>query len=534
MKNYATVLEVPDLLGTIFNAFRLVVFFSFIPVALGLVVASVIHRVATGRLGAVARTVLFLPQVIPLVAAGIIWGWLLALPGLINQILKAVGLGAITRAWLGDFDWALPAVGLIGIWVLLGFCTVLLLTGMTKIDPALYESARIDGAGWFTEFVAITVPLLRHEIGVCLTVTVIAALAAFDIVYVSTAGGPGNSTAVPGIQIYILAFTERADRPGVCAGRHAHGPGPGRHPPDPAAEPGDDAMKVARGELWAGRALLVALMAITILPFISIFMTALHPSGTVPSGLEWPADPQWGNFVEAFNVANMTALLASSTFIVLAVVPVSLVISTMAGFAIGLLRIPGSRVLLFLFVFGLTLPFAGIIIPLYFLERAMGIYNTRLAIVLPLIGLVHALCRLLDARPLRQHADRDLGGGPRRWRDHLGPVLAHPRPARAGADRVARDPHVRLDVEPVSPCAGARRGPDAANDGRCAGSVPGPLRDRCPPAVRRHDPDPAAHPRRLRAVPAPDHHGAAPRLGQGMSSGARSADAERGNLSMLR
>jgi raffinose/stachyose/melibiose transport system permease protein len=129
---------------------------------------------------------------------------------LINQILKVVGLGANTRAWLGDFDTALPAVGLVGIWVLLGFCAVLLLTGMTKIDPALYESARIDGAGWFSEFVAITVPLLRYEIGVCLTVTVIAALAAFDIVYVSTAGGPGNSTSVPGIQIYILAFTQRA------------------------------------------------------------------------------------------------------------------------------------------------------------------------------------------------------------------------------------------------------------------------------------------------------------------------------------
>lgn len=209
LKNYQTVLEVPKLLGTIFNAFRLVLWFSFIPVGLGLVVASVIHRLATGRLGETARTVLFLPQVIPLVAAGIIWGWLLALRGLINQILTAVGLGAITRAWLGDFDWALPAVGFIGIWVLLGFCTVLLLTGMSKVDPALYESARIDGASWFTEFVRITIPMLRHEIGVCLTVTVINALAAFDIVYVATAGGPGNATAVPGIQIYILAFTEQ-------------------------------------------------------------------------------------------------------------------------------------------------------------------------------------------------------------------------------------------------------------------------------------------------------------------------------------
>ncbi len=209
LKNYITVLEDPDLLGTISNAFRLIIFFSIIPVSLGLVVASIIHRVETGRLGAIARTVLFLPQVIPLVAAGIIWGWLLSLSGLINQMLTTIGLGSFTRAWLGDFDWALPAVGFIGVWVLLGFCTVLLWTGMTKLDSALFESARIDGASWFTEFTRITIPLVRNEIGVCLTVTVIAALAAFDIVYVSTAGGPGNSTAVPGIQIYILAFTEQ-------------------------------------------------------------------------------------------------------------------------------------------------------------------------------------------------------------------------------------------------------------------------------------------------------------------------------------
>lgn len=209
LSNYSTVLSDPDLLGTVVNSFKLVLFFSLVPVALGLVTATVIHRVAGRRLGGVARTVIFLPQVIPLVAAGIIWGWLLSSPGLINQLLAAVGLGGVTRAWLGDFDTALPAVGVIGIWVLLGFCTVLLLAGMTKIDPALFESARIDGAGWFRELWSITVPSLRYEIGVCLTVTVIAALAAFDIVYVSTGGGPGNATAVPGVQIYILAFLER-------------------------------------------------------------------------------------------------------------------------------------------------------------------------------------------------------------------------------------------------------------------------------------------------------------------------------------
>jgi len=146
-------------------------------------------------------------------------------------------------------------------------------------------------------------------------------------------------------------------------------------------------MKIGRGELIAGRTLLLALMAFTILPFISIFLTALHPSGTVPGGLEWPTHPQWGNFVEAFKIANMTTLVVSSVRIVLLVVPAALVISTMAGFAINQLRIPGSNVLLALFVFGLTIPFSGLVIPIYFLERAVGIYNTKFAIALPLIAL---------------------------------------------------------------------------------------------------------------------------------------------------
>ena len=209
LSNYKAVLTDPNLLGTIINAFRLIIFFSFIPVTLGLVVASVIRRVAAGSLGTFARTVLFLPQVIPLVAAGIVWSWVLSLTGILNQLLRALGLAAVTRAWLGDFDTALPAVGVIGTWVLLGLCIVLLLTGMTKIDPALYESARLDGATAVREFIAITVPSLRNEIAVCLTVTVIAALASFDIVYVSTGGGPGLATMVPGLQIYVLAFSAR-------------------------------------------------------------------------------------------------------------------------------------------------------------------------------------------------------------------------------------------------------------------------------------------------------------------------------------
>jgi raffinose/stachyose/melibiose transport system permease protein len=144
---------------------------------------------------------------------------------------------------------------------------------------------------------------------------------------------------------------------------------------------------VSRREAWTGRTLLVALIAITIIPFLSLLTTALHPSNSVPPGLSWPADPQWGNFLEAFDQARMGALLASSAIIVLGVVPVAVVLATMAGFAIGHLRIPGSRVLFIVFLLGLTLPFEGIVTPLYFLVRSLGFLNTRLAIILPLIGL---------------------------------------------------------------------------------------------------------------------------------------------------
>ncbi len=209
LDNYRSLLTDREMFDSILHALELILFFSALPVLLGLLVAATIRGIAQSRLAVVARTVLFLPQVIPLVAAGIMWSWLLSSTGLVNELMAAVGLGRVTRAWLGDFGAALPAVGVIGAWVLVGLCTLLLLAGMTKIDPALYEAARLDGAGPVREFFSITLPSLRQEIGVCVTVTVIAALASFDIVYVATQGGPGNSTMVPGLEIYYLAFSER-------------------------------------------------------------------------------------------------------------------------------------------------------------------------------------------------------------------------------------------------------------------------------------------------------------------------------------
>lgn len=204
--NYLAVLTDPDLRGAVGHALVLVVFFTGVPVPLGLLAAAVIRRAGAGG---VVRAVLLLPQAVPLVAAGIAWSLLLSSTGAVNRLLGAVGLGGVARAWLGDSSTALAAVGVIGAWALLGLCTTLLLAGMGRIDPALYEAARLDGAGPWRELRVVTVPGVRRELGVCAAATAVAALASFDVVYATTRGGPGGATSVPGMEVFLLAFAQR-------------------------------------------------------------------------------------------------------------------------------------------------------------------------------------------------------------------------------------------------------------------------------------------------------------------------------------
>ena len=146
-------------------------------------------------------------------------------------------------------------------------------------------------------------------------------------------------------------------------------------------------MKTISSKSLLARVLIVILMAITLLPFLSMLSAALAPAGSYPNGLQWPADPQWSNFARAFEVARMDQLLLSSSLIVLGVVPISVLVATMAGYGLAKLTSNRFKWLYLVFVFGLTLPFEAIITPLYYEVRALGLLNTRFAIILPLIGL---------------------------------------------------------------------------------------------------------------------------------------------------
>ncbi|MER8162061.1 sugar ABC transporter permease [Streptomyces sp. NPDC094472] len=204
--NYTEIARDPQLRAGFLHSFVLILFFSVIPIALALMLAAVTTRAGRLRGVSVFRAMIFLPQVVAMVVTATAWTAIYAPDGVLNTALRAIGLEAVARPWLGDFSTALPAVGLIGTWLEIGLCLVLFIAGIGQIPAELYEAAKLDGAGAVREFFAVTLPGLRGQITVALTLTVIAALRTFDLVYIATHGGPGNATSLPAYEVYNRAF----------------------------------------------------------------------------------------------------------------------------------------------------------------------------------------------------------------------------------------------------------------------------------------------------------------------------------------
>ncbi|MFD1540718.1 carbohydrate ABC transporter permease [Nonomuraea guangzhouensis] len=205
LSNYAAIVADEGLRDAFVHALVLVGFYALAPLAIGLTLAAILNHAKVRGLG-FFRTVVFLPQVVAMVVVAVAWRRVYAPDGTLNGLLDALGLDSLTRGWLGDYTFALPAVGVVGTWFETGLVTVLLLAGMSRIPVELYEAARLDGAGAVKEFFAVTLPSVRGEIAVALTLTVIAALRTFDLVYITTRGGPGDSTSVPSYEVYHRAF----------------------------------------------------------------------------------------------------------------------------------------------------------------------------------------------------------------------------------------------------------------------------------------------------------------------------------------
>lgn len=162
------------------------------------------------RTVAAIRSGIYLPQILPVAIAGIVWGWILdPTYGALNMILRSIGLEGFAHNWLGDPATALPSVMGIMVWFQVGYPLVIFMSALQRLDPQILEAAQIDGAGWLRRFF-IMVHGIKPEILVVVLTTTIYALKLFAQIYVLTRGGPGTATIVPSYFAY-QNFFEKAN-----------------------------------------------------------------------------------------------------------------------------------------------------------------------------------------------------------------------------------------------------------------------------------------------------------------------------------
>ena len=174
-------------------------------VTLGVVLALLVNQKLKGI--GVFRTMYFMPIVGLLVAEALLWAWLYDADfGLINSVLRAVGLKPVP--WLGSTDWAMPAVAIMSIWRSAGYYMVIFLAGLQGIPSELYEVASIDGAGWWRQFIYITIPMLTPVIFLSIVIAMINTFQVFTSAWVLTRGGPYYATTTIVMRIYTSAFED--------------------------------------------------------------------------------------------------------------------------------------------------------------------------------------------------------------------------------------------------------------------------------------------------------------------------------------
>lgn len=158
------------------------------------------------------RTTYFIPSTLSIIIVGYIWTLIYnPLWGTINYILNSVGLENLTRAWLGNESTALLSIAIANAWQYVGIPIIMFLAGKNAIADDLYESADIDGASKFQQFIKITLPLLSQVIFIMTTIVFISNFSAFEIVYAmeGTLGAPNYSTDILGTYFYRICFGQR-------------------------------------------------------------------------------------------------------------------------------------------------------------------------------------------------------------------------------------------------------------------------------------------------------------------------------------
>lgn len=176
-----------------------------LPTSIGLGLALLLNTRFRGS--HIFRSIFYFPAVLSLAVVGLIWTWIYQPDlGLLNQMLIALGLKALTRNWLSDPQIAIYPVIVAATWNAVGLPMLLYLAGLQTIPEELHEAAKVEGAGPIRRFLYVTFPLLRETTLIVLAITAINALKAYDIVYAMTNGGPANRTQLLSTWMYFLTY----------------------------------------------------------------------------------------------------------------------------------------------------------------------------------------------------------------------------------------------------------------------------------------------------------------------------------------
>ena len=203
LENYQTILGSAEFWQALGNTCRYILLYIPLMLVASLLVANLLSRPRRGV--AAFRILYYIPVLTSWVAASLIWKTVLSPQyGAMNSLLAFFGIKG--PGWLLDEAWAMPAIVLVSVWKDMGFFGLILLSGMIGINKTYYEAASLDGAGAWTKFTRITLPLLTPSIFYVLIVSLINAFQLFPQIMIMTDGGPNGATQVMVERIYKYGF----------------------------------------------------------------------------------------------------------------------------------------------------------------------------------------------------------------------------------------------------------------------------------------------------------------------------------------
>ncbi|HEX6510279.1 MAG TPA: ABC transporter permease subunit [Chloroflexota bacterium] len=395
--NFATLFADPVFRTALAHSLLWEGFGAIVPALLGLGLALLVRQ---SRARIASLITLFVPVLLPATVVAALWVLVYSpLSGPLNTALRAAGLGRLAADWLGDPHLALAALFAAWLWSSIGVATLIFWSGLQTIDREYYLLARAEGAGPFWRFGHVTLPGIRRTGAIALLVNAALAAQVFDLVFVTTGGGPGYATMLLPLDMYGRAFGGHTGQGAATAcvqialGLALAGLALFLGRGDGTLQLGEasaDTTPGTRGTAPATIAL-AAIVILLLLPIVWLLLAALEPGRDFALFGGWQLSdlrhPTGDNIATAWNAGFGTAM-GTSLALALAVTAGTLVLSAPAAFALAHLirRRLWRRLVIGVLLLGLLQPTPVLIVPLFTLLRNLDLLDTAWGVLLPEIA----------------------------------------------------------------------------------------------------------------------------------------------------